>query len=516
MLYAAVILMWGAFQLFIVLRRGGRMENSVGPHLDPRDTFVTSALLPEDFRVWRRISSSNEMRTESFYRLRSAVGGRWLGHFSNGVYHDVSERTVGVLRGRTKDTYAIQAWSTMFLSAHSDGRVGMDRAAARSAEMWRFDFVSASGTVALWSASERRYVRVSGDRLKCDVKELGAAAQWEIYVEPRVACRSPAVGEAWNFVARDCWGLVRSPQNEPAGMIVLFGTPKPLKSLAPNTSDKHDPFVIVNRTLFNWALIDGVQPVVLTDDPLSHKLIEQINQENAAKGVGHHIDVIKEFECHEKFGQPTYRGLFLSVLLAYPDAQAFMYSNMDILFSRSSVATIHAIRRYKDAVAHRLPSVKGWFAVGRRINVDIPLNWSLNSDWEEDVEVSFRAEGVPFQSLSEDYFAMNNDMFDWRKAPDFVVGGTAFDNWLTTQAVLRAREGLALTLEASHTLTAIHQNHGENAKASHRHPKSRYNNVLAHRNGGWSLGRTTDAPLMTVRHFGDEILVFDKLGILLG
>ncbi|KAH9578665.1 hypothetical protein LSM04_001801 [Trypanosoma melophagium] len=513
--YAVITLMYGAFHISLGFRDIREVNNGALPHLHASETDILSTSPLEDTSKWKRVLSLNEVLLDSFYRLRSVDDGRWLGHSSGGVYGVVPEKTLGILSGRKNGTYAIQGWSTLFLSVHSNKFVGMDRTQARSMEMWKFIFLPKTGNVVLWSASMHCFIRIFGDQLKCDIKEWSDATQWEMFVESNKVCRSPRNGEVWDTVARLCWGLVDTHDNKLKKDIILFGTPKPLKSLVLDEEDVHDPLLIANRTLFNWALIDGIRPVVLSEDPLNHKLIEEINLVNKKKGVGQQIDIIKDFEIQEKFGQPTYRGLFLRVSLAYPDAQAIMYSNMDILFSRSTVDSINAIHRYYHIIAKRNPSLKGWFAVGRRTNVDIPINWALRSDWEDDVEVKFRTIGVPFQSLSEDYFAMSHDMFDWTQIPDFVVGGTAFDNWVTTQAVSLARAGQAVVVEATSTLTAIHQNHGENIKASHHQPKSRYNNNLARQNGGWSLGHTTDAPLISVCRFGIEVLIFDRLALLL-
>ncbi|ORC88418.1 uncharacterized protein TM35_000172900 [Trypanosoma theileri] len=513
-LYAVITLMYAVFHISLSFRDVEGVKNGALPHLHATETDVLSTSPLEDTSAWKRVLSLDEILLDSFYRLRSVGDGRWLGHSSGGVYGIVPEKTLAILRGRKNGTFAIQGWSTLFLSVHSGKFVGMDRTQARSAEMWKFVFPPKTGFAVLWSPSMHCFIRIFGDHLKCDVKELRDATEWEMFVEPNQMCRSPSTGEVWDTVARLCWGLADTHRNNLKKEIIIFGTLKPLKSLVPDEGNAHDPLRIANRTLFNWALIEGVRPVVLSEDPLNHKLIEEINLENKKRGVGQQIDIIKDFEIQEKFRQPTYRGLFLRVGLAYPDAQAIMYSNMDILFSQSTVDSINAIHHYHRIMAQRNPALKGWFAIGRRTNVDIPVNWTLRSDWEKDVEVNFRTIGVPFQSLSEDYFAMSHNMFDWTQIPDFVVGGTAFDNWVTTRAVLLARAGQAVVVESTLTLTAIHQNHGENVKASHHQPKSRYNNILARQNGGWSLGHTTDAPLISVSRFGIEVLIFDRLALL--
>ncbi|KAF8279344.1 hypothetical protein TcBrA4_0104650 [Trypanosoma cruzi] len=517
-LYFVLGLTFGGLCLLIVTDRGHRKEEVGMPQFHDADNFFSNAVPTENTNNLTRVFSLKEIVCDGFYRFRSVADGRWLGHSSEGLYGGVLDKTLGVECGATEGTYAIQAWSSLFLSAHTDGSVGMDRPKARKAEMWSFKFLRGAGTVALWSVARRCFVRITGDRLMCNAKTLERATHWMLYIEPQKTCRSPGAGEDKDTVARACWKFwLPAPKKGVEPKVVFFGTLKPLKSLVSNESDVHDQVVIANRTLFNWALIEGVQPVVFSDNPLDHELIERVNSDLAARRVGQRIDVIKDFEVHQKFELPTYRGLFSRVLADYPDVHYFIYSNMDILYTRSALETIRAVQRYYSAMegSERKFNVKGWFAVGRRTNVEVPLHWSLGTNWEKEMEVVFGAAGTLFQSFSEDYFAMSRNTFDWKGIPDFVVGGTAFDNWLTTQAVMLARAGLALTVEATLTLMAIHQNHGENLKASHMHPKSRYNNKLARISGGWALGHTTDAPFLTVRHFGGEVLVVGKNSILL-
>ncbi|ORC89877.1 glycosyl transferase family 2 [Trypanosoma theileri] len=101
---------------------------------------------------------------------------------------------------------------------------------------------------------------------------------------------------------------------------------------------------------------------------------------------------------------------------------------------------------------------------------------------------------------------MNPELFNWTEIPPFIVGGVAFDNWLTTQAVKAALDGVALAVDGTKTLTAIHQNHDKNAFASGKQPKSPFNKHLAKTNGGKKFFRTSHCPCFSLNRQGVVIL----------
>ena len=95
--------------------------------------------------------------------------------------------------------------------------------------------------------------------------------------------------------------------------------------------------------------------------------------------------------------------------------------------------------------------------------------------------------------------------------PDFIVGGTAFDNWFTG----RLAEKGYFVVDGTATITALHLNHGH-IKGSHKEPKSQHNTELALRNGGWGKGAVTNCAWFTMRdHHTGQLSLWDRQGRLL-
>jgi hypothetical protein len=279
-----------------------------------------------------------------------------------------------------------------------------------------------------------------------------------------------------------------------------------------------------------------------------------------------------DFELHATYKQPTYRGLFKRAFELYPDAPAVMYSNGDILYSPTLAQTIRRVASYFETEKRRAASAgvrftpRGWMVVGQRINKVVPAAFAMREGyadaaaaatandrtaadateagpglltcaglrqlekvqqlatrndstlqlqprWVTDVE-NLAATGELFQSDAEDFFVVSRGLFDWATMPDFVVGGVAFDNWITGKVVHMALDGEAIIVDAVKTITALHQNDAKNIKKSHQSPKSQYNFDLAVRLGGWRDGHTSDAPLATERLEDGTVTVYDKHALL--
>jgi hypothetical protein len=241
------------------------------------------------------------------------------------------------------------------------------------------------------------------------------------------------------------------------------------------------------------------------------------------------IDVqLGGFEIHSSYKQPTYRGLFKAAFKRYPDAPAVMYSNVDILYAPSLADTIRSVQNFvKGERLRQLEvlkqqgrpaseyKVKGWMIIGQRINFPVPADWSplTSASWPSDLYTLFASKGKLYNRDAEDYFVVSRGLFDWDSIPDFVVGGVAFDNWITGRANKLAESGEAFVVDGTKTIVALHQTHGKK-KASHRHPKSNYNARLAREHGGWSRGRTSDALIASEFNAHGLVSVYDKQGLL--
>jgi hypothetical protein len=593
-LLAAVLLLLSVLALRSVnsvsaATRNGSAELSIfAPHSSHDDTVVRAAITPtqavkaeevanptttsEPKKKLRQISSRAEfdrIKKPMYFRLYLQELDSWLSRAldTNVVRSEDHEKIFKLKVGKVKvdpesglpqppkgaTAFSIQGHTRLHLTNELTNRITLDRGWARGFEMWDFQFRD-DGTAALFSWRNQRFVSVFSDKqsLMADKKSIDSAASWAFYVEE--SCDSDVA----------CWGEAQTSSNTSSAdsdnfwkmkdgkarpihtmSFPLFGSPKPLPAAETSSHDPYDPVIIARRTLDNWGSVDGMQPIILTTDNNTEAIIQDSN-------TFHHrgITVEHEFEVHKQFDQPTYRGLFAKTFEMFPEAEAIMYSNSDILYTRALPETIRSVMRYVSRERKRIEDagvdykIKGFMIVGQRINHEVPVDWQLRNSksslppmqkkaksgkskknktpeprlvsndsrlwWERDIEEQFSSDGQLFQSNAEDYFIVSRGLFDWERIPDFVVGGVAFDNWIVAKAVRLAQQGLAIVVDASKTVIALHQNHGVDVKSSHKHPKSEYNSRLAAENGGVSGGKTADATFATDRLATGQISVYDK------
>ncbi|KAH9582320.1 hypothetical protein LSM04_001482 [Trypanosoma melophagium] len=386
-----------------------------------------------------------------------------------------SGRTLALQWDDAFDAMSVRSGRNSYLTCRRGWVFYTLRTDATPSELWRPQYFP-DGTFALLSLATKRYLRVRKNRLYCDAESSRDAAKFEglnTMAVQSVCSTVDSVSES-DAVAAACWSVMG--KRSATDKVVLFGTLKPLRRLGPaNESDMYDSFIIAKRTLTNWARLPGVKPVVMADDPLNHQLIEEINAVHAGRPDYSRIDIISEFEMHPKFYQPTYRGLFQKAISTYPSAKAVMYANMDILFTSSLARTVDKVRRVYETRKKTKPSLKGWFVVGRRTNVSVPANWSMDGGrWESRMETELQSAGTLYTATAQDYFIMNPELFNWTEIPPFVVGGVVFDNWLTSLGVVMGEKGEALTVDGTKSLTALHQKHADKTLSSSK-PKSFYN-----------------------------------------
>jgi hypothetical protein len=295
-----------------------------------------------------------------------------------------------------------------------------------------------------------------------------------------------------------------------AGPFPIIGSPKPLKSDAPlRHDDPWDAITISARTMTNWASIPGLVTLQLTDDDMTLRVIARLNAqaangtrgavlpagERAACGAPlTRIQHNEKTEVHPTYKQPTYRGLFHRGLELFPDAPCVMFSNGDILYTPSLTQTIQRVIEFMaDKKAAEVRAGRKWhdrwMIVGQRINHEVPAAFDIDDDaaasarrkadptaigkaractggfphWVRELE-TYAGQGKIFQSDAEDYFIVSRKLFDWMKLPDFIVGGVAFDNWITAKVARMALKGEAVLVDATKTVTALHQNHGRDER----------------------------------------------------
>ncbi len=205
---------------------------------------------------------------------------------------------------------------------------------------------------------------------------------------------------------------------------------------------------IHNRTLQNWISLGRAVVPVLFLSPSDH-----VHWSVDATRLGWSIDMVPK----ARGGVPVLKHMFALASKKYP-AQYIGYANADDLFGCSLLETLAALSSRYDKLIHGNVSL----IIGRRrdakeaLLADIPA-----ADYVDRV--------APLHELHPpsgiDYFIISNTAgFYWEKMPDFVVGRIGYDNWL----VAKALEWNVVVVDATTTITALHQGAKDGFRSGHR------------------------------------------------
>ncbi len=153
-------------------------------------------------------------------------------------------------------------------------------------------------------------------------------------------------------------------------------------------------------------------------------------------GVRH----IPGIQCSEH-GTPLVSSAFhLAKKLSSRDL--FCYVNADIILVSDFVRSLAPVE------------AKSFLVVGRRWDTDLEGSIDFNdSSWESKLLDHVHSNGVLYRPHGLDYFVFPRGLFE--NMPAFVVGRAGWDNWM----VLHARLSRVPVLDATRTITVIHQNH---------------------------------------------------------
>eukprot|EP00668_Euglena_longa_P000220 GGOE01000302.1.p1 GENE.GGOE01000302.1~~GGOE01000302.1.p1 ORF type:complete len:524 (+),score=61.55 GGOE01000302.1:36-1607(+) len=358
------------------------------------------------------------------------------------------------------DRFQFQSYSGGFLSVDERGILTTDRRKAHAFETFAVMF---SGGKAFIMTYHGTYLAMDYSTRRLNAAHPIRSTLFTIG-EP-VDCNSE----------QTCWNATYPPLSSPRGFlpIVLFGSPKEAEKLA--LSSHHDN----QQVVFNcWSRLQTAFTIIYTKDQ---------HTADSAKRQGLHVQSV--FSLHPTFLQPTYKDLF-DRAFSVGKAEAVVYSNGDILYTHDLLETISFVHTM--AMRDQRPPYK-FMVVGQRVNYVLPLGVTLGKGWESQV-LQMAQEGQLFQANAQDYFAVSRALWEEVRVPDFVVGGTAFDNWFTGHLVRRG----FFVVDGSASITAVHLNHGH-SKQSHKEPKSQHNTQLALQHGGWGGGSVVDCRWFTAR-----------------
>lgn len=164
---------------------------------------------------------------------------------------------------------------------------------------------------------------------------------------------------------------------------------------------------------------------------------------------------------------PVLKSMVLHALTAFADHEFYGYANGDILFDESLIKTLKSIRE-------KIPQERPILVVGQRTNVNFTnRGYILNSDRILQLAQS----GVLMKGVAIDYF-ITNRQFPWHLVLDLVIGRIHYDNWM----VYFANSQNVTVIDATYTLTAVHQTTSDGNDAGWKHPHKYCNAAIIRAN----------------------------------
>lgn len=204
-------------------------------------------------------------------------------------------------------------------------------------------------------------------------------------------------------------------------MLTIFTCPKSFKG----------HIDIIQRNAINsWLLLEPKPEVLLIGDD------EGVSQLAQELGVCH----LANLEIND-YGTPLVSSLF-RIAEYRASNEMLSYVNADIILGQDFI----------DA-AVCFSDLKNFLMIGHRWNVDVreAIDWS-DDKWRHMASVVRAGDSMDVENAI-DYFVFKRGL--WPEMPKFALGRCAWDNWL----IYAARKHDAKVIDATESVTAIHQNH---------------------------------------------------------
>ena len=355
-------------------------------------------------------------------------------------------------------------WVSSFVTV-SDGRLTLT---ANGRDKPADGFCAIHKPLTLEGASRINAIEIQLKRNKVNAQEeLLLVTQLAESMDHRILSQQHTVVDQYTGIT---WTHNRNPL--PALSIsaryTLFGTPKPLDvgvtAIVSTPQIREQSITHQERTFYNWGhLSSKINALMISDDA---------NTLRWAASFGLQVSPSMEYEPTLKV--PTYRGLFKEALKVTRSEVVGM-GNADLLFADDLAHTLDAVMEY--AANNNFKRV---FVTGRRTNAEMPSMTQFSSPEEMHAMVKNVSKcGSQFITMSEDYFFVTRDFWNWDKVPELVLGGVAFDNWIVNRIQSMSD---VLNVDATNTVTCVHQEH-PNFSHSANNPRSDFNLRLAKNKG---------------------------------
>ena len=254
---------------------------------------------------------------------------------------------------------------------------------------------------------------------------------------------------------------------------------KAILTLFTTFKESHNKSYIHRNTIRNWGLLSpDVIPVLFIDPNVPSDDVHYARQSKW------HIFPVPRMS---KSGIPIFRHMFLEAQRLFNTA-FYAYATGDILFDRNLTDTIYELIRLQKNLTNIL-------VVGLRRNWKI--KWQQVSKLEE---IGHYAKSAKLSKpYTHDYFISTRNGYPWSTIPDFVIGRITYDNWLVANALTKKIP----LVDATETITALHQSDSQGDREGVKKTRARYLNVaIAGINFSYHLGDTSSVRFSTSRYNG--------------
>lgn len=208
----------------------------------------------------------------------------------------------------------------------------------------------------------------------------------------------------------------------PSATLTLFATPKRFQGHIG---------IIQRNAITSWTRLNPKPEIILFGT-------EEGTPEIARELGLRHVPNVKT----NQWGTPLVSDLF-GRAEAIGSGSALCYVNSDILLFDDFPQAIARVSAWSDH----------FLMVGRRTDLDVTGSIDFRSDWATQTRARARREGKLQIARSVDYFAFSRGLYP--AMPALAIGRFWWDNWL----LWKARSVDAKVVDASKTVTVIHQNH---------------------------------------------------------
>lgn len=205
-------------------------------------------------------------------------------------------------------------------------------------------------------------------------------------------------------------------------MLTLFAVPKPFRGHID---------VIQRNAIQSWLQFRPELEIILFGD-------EEGTADIATKFDVRHVPDVERNE----YGTPLVRDLFAESQVMASN-NLLCYINADIILTSDFLPVVQRVRKRRR-----------FLVVGQRWDVDLDKPWDFDKpDWEVLLRSCVGENGELHPATGIDYFMFPKGL--WGDIPPFVVGRPVWDNWLVYWARLKHIP----VIDATHVITAVHQNH---------------------------------------------------------